>query len=130
VVLLAAAGSAALYYGRNRSGGTPHTTRATPRPVVEAYIAAINHRNWHRVWRFGGKNLDASYSQMVAGYRRTKHVVIQSLTVNRPTVTVYSKAPETTGAVQTYLLTYKVRGGVIVAGSQTLLTTSDAQGGG
>ena len=30
--------------------------------------------------------------------------------------------------VQTYLLTYKVRGGVIVAGSQTLLTTS--QGGG
>jgi hypothetical protein len=130
VVILAAAGSAALYYGRNGSGGARPTARATPSQVVEAYIAAINQRNWHRVWRLGGKNLDASYSQMVAGYRHTKHVAIQSLTVNRHIVTVRTKASETTGPVQTYLLTYKVRGAVIVQGSQTLLHTSNVRGGG
>jgi hypothetical protein len=130
VVLLAAAGSAALYYGRNGSSGSPPTARATPRQVVKAYIAAINQRNWHRVWRLGGKNIDASYSKMVAGYRHTKHVVIESLTVTRPTVTVRTKASETTGAVQTYLLIYKVSRGVIVSGSQDLLSTSHAQGGG
>jgi hypothetical protein len=82
------------------------------------------------VWRLGGKNIDASYSKMVAGYRHTKHVVIESLTVTRPTVTVRTKASETTGAVQTYLLIYKVSRGVIVSGSQDLLSTSHAQGGG
>jgi hypothetical protein len=122
VVLLAAAGSGALYIEHNR--GTSATARA-PRQVVEAYIAAINLRNWHRVWRLGGKNINASYSQMVAGYRHTRHVVIQSLTVDRPTVTVRTKASETTGAVQRYLFTYKVKGGVIVAGSQILLGTSN-----
>ena len=42
---------------------------------------------------------------MVLGYRRTSHVVIQSLTVPGSTVTVHTEAYETTGAVQTYLLT-------------------------
>ena len=122
VVLLSAAGSAALYFGHNRSGGTSATAR-TPRQVVEAYIAAINHRDWHRVWRLGGKNINESYNEMVAGYRHTKHVVIKSLTVNRRTVTVYTKASETTGVVQTYFLRYRVSGGVIVAGKQVLLSS-------
>ena len=106
------------------------TAQSTPRQVVEAYITAINQRNWHRVWRLGGKKLNASYNQMVAGYRHTGRVVIQKLTTNGSTVTVRTKAYETNGAVQNYLLTYKVRGGVIVAGSSDLLGTSGQQSSG
>jgi len=123
VVLLAGAGSAALYFEHNRASGSSATAR-TPRHVVEAYIAAINHHNWRRVWQLGGKHLHKPYKKMVAGYRHTSHVFIQSLTVHRDIVTVHTKAPETTGAVQTYLFIYKVMGGEIVHGRQILLRTT------
>lgn len=45
--------------------GTAICTRgvASPVHVVEAYFAAINRRNWPRVWALGGKNPGESYDQ-------------------------------------------------------------------
>src|SRR5579859_7704339 len=145
VVLAAAAGSAALYLSRRppgppassgKGGTTPkvsisvpqqasvtpvRTSQPSPRQVVEAYIAAVNQHDWRRVWQLGGKNLGASYGQMVAGYRHTSRVVIQSLRTRGQVVTVRVLAYETNGAAQTYRLKYVVSGGIIVAGSSNLL---------
>lgn len=104
------------------SPSAPHA--ASPRAVVLAYLAAINQRDWPRVWQLGGKNLGPSYRQMIAGYRYTSEIVIIAMTVHSGAVTVRVRAYETTGAVQTYHLSYLVSGGTIIAGQQTLLRTS------
>lgn len=104
--------------------GLAASPAVSPRAVVQAYIAAINQRDWPRVWQLGGKNLGPSYSQMIAGYQDTKEVVIITMTVRGEVVSVRVRAPETTGPVQTYLLRYVVSGGTIIAGQQTLLGTS------
>jgi hypothetical protein len=61
---------------------------------------------------------------MVNGYRDTSKDVITSMTAHGDTVTVRILAYETSGAVQTYRLSYLVSGGTISAGQQTLLGTS------
>jgi hypothetical protein len=82
---------------------------------VEAYIAAINDRDWPKVWQLGGKNFSLSYAAMISGYRNTARDVITSLTVQGDTVTARFQAYQTTGQVQTYLARYVVVNGVIVA---------------
>jgi hypothetical protein len=101
---------------------------SAPRAVVEAYYAAINARDWRRVWRLGGKNLGQSYGSMVAGFRTTSRDVVTITTVQGSAVAARIRAYETTGAVQTYALHYTVRDGVITSGQQTLLTTAKPPG--
>ena len=103
---------------------TPAPHVSSPSAVVQAYLAAINQRDWRRVWNLGGKNLGQTYRQMIAGYRYTSKVVITAIKVRAGAVTVRVLAYETTGAVQTYQLSYLVSGGTIIAGQETLLRTS------
>lgn len=79
--------------------------------------------DWPSVWQLGGKNLSPSYSHMVAGYRQTSKIVVTSISNSGDNVSARILAYETTGAVQTYALSYLVSGGVIVAGQSTLLGT-------
>lgn len=84
--------------------------------MVKEYFAAINARDWPEVWRLGGKNFSPSLHAMIAGYELTSHDVLSSVAVRGDTVRVRLLAYETTGAVQTYALTYRVRYGVISGG--------------
>jgi uncharacterized protein YbjT (DUF2867 family) len=97
-------------------GRPPARTTPGPRAVVLAYFAAINARDWHRVWALGGKNLNTSYQNMVAGYRFTAHDDLTSIKVHGDTVEAHLLARQTTGAVRSYRIRYVVHGGVITAG--------------
>ncbi|HET9893784.1 MAG TPA: hypothetical protein VFQ44_02510 [Streptosporangiaceae bacterium] len=103
------------------SGNCTHRPVLSPARVVEAYIAAINQRNWARVWALGGKNLGPTYHQMIAGYAHTSYVQVTSITADGPDVTVFTTATETNGTTQRYKLSYLVNGGTITAGQSTLL---------
>jgi hypothetical protein len=92
--------------------------------VVKAYLAAINAHDWRKVWQLGGKNLGTTYTSMVTGFRYTSHDKLISLTTAGDSVSALIRAYETTGAVQTYTLSYTVRDGVITSG-QSLLTTKN-----
>ncbi len=95
----------------------------SPRAVVEAFYAAINRRDWPRVWQLGGKNLNQSYPAMVAGYRQTRHDVLTAIKTRGNSVVARLLAYETNGTVQTYRLSYVVQGGVITSGHGQLLAT-------
>ena len=99
------------------------------RAAVEAFIAAINHHNWPRVWRLGGKNLGKPYRTMVAGFRLTEHDVVMRIVSHGDVVNVRILAYETTGPVQTIALSYTVRRGIITQGTQTVLTVQNAGAG-
>jgi hypothetical protein len=101
--------------GGRASPPSAHTTPG-PRAVVLAYFAAINAHKWHRVWALGGKNLNTSYQNMVAGYRLTAHDDLTSIKVHGDTVEAHLLARQTTGAVHSYRIRYVVHGGVITAG--------------
>jgi hypothetical protein len=92
-----------------------------PGAVVEAYIRAVNARDWGAAWRLGGMYLSASYAAMVDGYAETARDTIRSITVIGDHVTVRLRAEETDGTVQVYRMEYVVRDGVIVWGRQHLL---------
>jgi hypothetical protein len=136
VAILAAAGAGLALAthgfgdGNPSSPPTPAGTAAaasvssSPRAVVEAYYAAVNARDWRRVWHLGGRNLGQSYGSMVAGFRLTRRDALTITTVEGSAVAAKIRAYETTGAVQTYALHYIVRDGVITSGQQTLLATA------
>jgi serine/threonine protein kinase len=98
---------------------SPHAP--SPRAVVEAYIAAINRRDWPAVWRLGGKNLGQSYDSMIAGFRLTQRDVVTRISSRGDSVSARILAYETTGAVQTYALRYVVHADAITSGRSTLL---------
>jgi hypothetical protein len=131
VIILGSAGAgiALAAHDRGTTGSSGHDGRTTataadsPRAVVKAFIAAINEHDWQKVWHLGGKNLGETYGAMVAGFRETNHDVLNRITSHGDTVNARITAYETTGAVQTYALSYTVRGGLITAGRQTLLAT-------
>lgn len=132
VIVLAVGGGAALVShdlgvrkpGAAASSGTSQTTlQRKPRAVVQAYFAAINAHDWRKVWDLGGKNLDSSYTSMIAGFRETRRDVITRMTGDGDAVAVRIRAYETTGAMQVYALSYTVTGGVIASGHQSLIAT-------
>jgi serine/threonine protein kinase len=127
VVILGGAGTgiaaAAHQLGSTRPpSGSTHHSSASNAAVVRAFIGAINKHDWHQVWQLGGKNLGSSYASMVAGFKHTSRDVLTSLTTRGDTVTAYITAYETTGAHQTYALSYVVKHGVITSGHQKLLS--------
>jgi len=95
---------------------------------VNAFIRAINERDYRRAWLLGGDDLSAvngqTYRQFAAGFARTARDVIIAERVSGQVVRLRILAYETTGPVQTYALTYVVSGGLIVAGSEVLLGTA------
>jgi hypothetical protein len=93
-----------------------------PRDVVRAYIAAINTRNWRRVWQLGGRHLSPSYHAMVVGYAGTVRDEIRSMRITGDLVAVLMRADEAGGVARTYRIDYRVRNGVIA--SATLLASS------
>jgi hypothetical protein len=130
VAILAVAGLTALALtSRGDSGGRPRPPASSaavagPRAVVEAYFAAINARDWRKVWNLGGKNFSHTYRGMIAGYRGTSRDVLTRIAAHGNRVSVRFAAHHTNGVVETYRASYLVRNGVITAGRATLLRTS------
>jgi anti-sigma-K factor RskA len=128
LVALAVAGVAALALTSRGDTGAQTTPPASspavpgPKTVVEEYFAAINAHNWRKVWELGGKNLGQTYPQMVAGYRGTAHDVVTGIVTHGHTVSLRLAAHQANGTVQTYQVSYEVRGGVITAGHATQVT--------
>jgi serine/threonine protein kinase len=106
--------------------GTQAKAASSPRGTVIAFIAAINKRDWHKMWQLGGKNLRESYSKLVAGFQHTRHDKITSIVSHGDMVTVFISARETTGVVQFFKFSYTVRAGIITQGQQTWLGTQNA----
>jgi len=84
-----------------------------PEAVVQAYINAINARDYRRAWELGGKNLGKPYEAFEAGFATTDHDVLRIQSVQGGTVTVELTAVQTDGTQQTYRGTYTVSGGAI-----------------
>jgi serine/threonine protein kinase len=95
------------------SSSSSSPAAASPRAVVEAYVAAINAHKWRKVWNLGGKNFSPTYGQMVAGYRSTARDVLTSIHAHGNIVTVRLKAHHTDGTVLTFRISYTVQDGVI-----------------
>jgi hypothetical protein len=132
VVLAASGGFALVSHGfGTHKPSTGHSSAASralrgtqmPQAVVEAYFHNIDIRKWRTVWRLGGNHLSSSYASMVAGFRDTARDLITKLTSDGDKVTVRVRAYESTGAVQVYVFSYIVHGGVIASGTQSLIST-------
>jgi serine/threonine protein kinase len=84
-----------------------------PSATVLAYYAAINHHQYARAWRLGGRNTGETYHAYVSGFAGTAQdaVIIQS--VSGDVVTGQVTAQQTNGTVKTYQGSYTVEGGVI-----------------
>jgi len=102
-----------------QSGKSTAATRATMR-TVDRYYAAINAKDWPRVWALGGKNLDPSYPQMVNGYAHTAHDLSFLTALTAGHESLYLLAYETDGLAQLYHGSLTVHDGTIVAGAQRL----------
>jgi Protein kinase domain len=87
-----------------------------PRSVVLAYFAAINARDWHRVWRLGGDTLSPTYRSMVAGYARTVFDEVRNIRVSGDQVIVRVRAYETDNTSRLYRFEYTVQHAVITSG--------------
>jgi hypothetical protein len=84
--------------------------------VVQAYFSAINAGDYQRAWLLGGDNAGpASLADFAAGYRTTANDVLTILSVDGAVVTARLAAEQKDGTVITYLGTYTVQGGAIVA---------------
>jgi hypothetical protein len=88
----------------------------SPRAVVRAYFAAINARDWRKVWRIGGDHMSRSYGAMVAGYTDTIRDVVDITRVSGDHVIVSLRAYELGGAIQVFRVEYTVRNGLITRG--------------
>jgi hypothetical protein len=97
---------------------TVSVSRTSPSPlsVVEAYLAAVNSRNWPKAWQIGGKHLNKSYSSMVAGFRNTEKDVLLSFKQDGDRITADIAAYHTNGTVHYYALHYIVQRGIIIGG--------------
>jgi hypothetical protein len=91
-------------------------TAPGPRAVVRAYFAAINARDWRKVWRIGGDHMSQSYGSMVAGYTDTVRDVVDITRVSGDHVIVSLRAYELGGAIQVFKVEYTVRNGLITSG--------------
>jgi Protein kinase domain len=100
-----------------------------PRAVIDSYFAAINHRDWRKVWRLGGQNLHQSYGSMVDGYQQTLRDWVQAVSVVGDQASVVVRARETNGVIQLYQMEFRIQGGVIVHASWQLLATDAPQSG-
>ncbi len=95
----------------------------SPARVVHAYFAAINSRDWPRVWRISHRALHETYRQMVAGYQNTARDLVTVFVARGDAVVARVRAYEISGPVQVYAFRFMVRDGVMTFARQTLLRT-------
>lgn len=99
----------------------PPTTVAAPvsasAAVVYAYFDAINRRDYPQAWALGGRFLDASYDDFVAGLATTDHEAVTVTSENGETVHIRLSARQSDGTYRTFAGYYVVRDGAIVAAS-------------
>jgi hypothetical protein len=93
-----------------------------PQAVVDSYFAAINSRDWPRVWRLGGDN-PSLYRKMVDDYSSIDRDVIRTVSVTGGHAVVRVRAYESDGQYRVYLMNFVISDGVIVRATQQLLTT-------
>ncbi len=103
--------------------GSAQVTPPGPRAVVDSYFAAINRRDWPRVWRLGGENANSSYQAMIDGYSETDRDVVRGIRVSGDHAVVRVRAYEANGEFQVYQMYFTIRNGVIIHATQQLLTT-------
>jgi len=107
----------------SQAAGGAQVTPPGPRAVVDSYFAAINQRDWPRVWRLGGENANSSYRAMIDGYSETDRDVVRGIRVSGDHAVVRVRAYEASGKSQVYQMYFIIRDGVIVHATQQLLTT-------
>ncbi|MGW3037438.1 hypothetical protein ACWDCB_40360 [Streptomyces sp. NPDC001178] len=105
--------------GISAPAGPPPSPTATlgPWQTVVRYFEAINARDYRTAWSLGGRNLDASYDNFVAGFAGTETTSVTVHSVTGDVVAVVLKVTTTDGSTKSYHGTYTVRDGVITAGS-------------
>jgi Protein kinase domain len=94
-----------------------------PLAVVDSYFAAINHRDWRRVWRLGGEASSPSYSKMIDDYSSIDKDVIRAISVTGNHAVVQVRAYEADGQSRLYQMYFVISDGVIVRATQQLLRT-------
>jgi hypothetical protein len=100
--------------------GLSSYSQASQIKTFYAYYAAINDKDWQRVWSLGGKNLDTSYDAMIAGYAKTAKDVPYLVGLDGDELTLKLLAFKTNGRAQLFSGTLTIEGGEIVSGQQTL----------
>jgi hypothetical protein len=83
--------------------------------TLEAYIAAINARNYGRAWQLVGRATGTTYASFASGFKGTQKDTLTILSVRGDEVSVRLSALHTNGVVQVFEGTYTVRDGVIVS---------------
>jgi hypothetical protein len=92
---------------------TPQANAAAS--TVQAYIAAINAKDYARAWQIAGSDMGTTYADFVSGFKGTEKDTLTILSVTGDVVTVRLSALHTNGLVQVFEGTYTVQNGVIVS---------------
>jgi hypothetical protein len=89
--------------------------------VVDQFYQDLNAHNYQAAWQLGGSNLSggSGYSTWAAGYATTASISASTVRNNDGTVSVSISATQTNGSVKTYVGTYTVANGAIVAANIT-----------
>ena len=104
------------------------TANAAPEAVVLAFLDAINHQDWPRVWQLGAKNLNIPYGQMAYSFPRTSDKDVFITSAIGDVVTVLLVAVEAHNQAQVYGGRYVAKNGVITGRVQSLQTTGPSEG--
>jgi hypothetical protein len=93
------------------------TQGASAKAVVDQFYQDLNAHDYQAAWQLGGSNLSggAGYGAWVAGYATTASTSASTVQDDDGTVSVNITATQTDGSVKTYVGTYTVANGVIVA---------------
>ena len=95
------------------------TPTAGPAAAVQAYIAAINAKDYPQAWALGGENFGGTYSAFAAGFDDTKQDTLTIVSVDGDVVTVELTSQQADGSQNMYSGTYTVTDGIITSASLT-----------
>jgi hypothetical protein len=114
------------------SSPTPtHTASASPSPAptanpavatVDAYFAAINHKQYATAWSLIQMSTSSTYAEFVQGLSGTVKDTVTILAVSGDVVTMRLSALHSNGEVQVFQGSYTVQGGVIVSSDVQLVS--------
>jgi hypothetical protein len=94
---------------------SPTATANPAVATVDAYFAAINHRQYATAWNLLGQNTGSTYAAFVKGFSGTVKDTVTILAVRGDVVTARLSALHSNGEVQVFQGTYTVQNGVIVS---------------
>ena len=73
----------------------------------------MNHHDYAKAWRLGGRHTGNSYTAYVNGYDTTARDTVSILSVSGNVITARITALQTDGTIKTFQGTYTVNHGVI-----------------